>query len=745
MRKLGASAMLVVFGIFVGCAISPQSKETKFLRRGEALREKKDYARALLEFKNAAEAMPRDAEPQYQMGITYLASGSLGSGIASLRKATELNPRHEQAQLKLAEVLTASSNKELVQQAASRLEAVLSASPGNSEANDALALAEWKLGKTEEAIGRLEDTLQKFPSRLQTSVELAQLQLRQKDLASAERVLKQAVASAPQASDAELALGQLYMLANEPKKAETELGKAIQLDPKNGAALMGLAAIQATGNRKEEAEQTYRKLSSLPDPQFKPLHALFLFKIGKRDDALVEFEKLARQDPNDRAARSRLVAAYLALGKDKAAQNLLNSALKENPKDTNALFERADLAFRAGNVAEATTDLYAVLHYNPDFAEAHLMMAAIFKLQGKKQSEQQELGEALRINPALLPARLQLAHSLTGAKQPKAALELLNRTPEGQKRKVGVMAERNWALLATGETKELRASLDEVLPIRHFSEFLLQDALLRMQQRDYGGARTALEEVIAENPEDVRAVRLLADAYLSEKQPAKAEERLKAIVGAHPQSAPLENLLGQWYLSARNPAAARKAFEAACAADPHFVTAQLAMANIDYRERRFDAARQRLLGLLTADPKDPSLLVMLGTVAGGMGDQEEAVRRYRAAVAVDGANVAALNDLAYTLATSDPDAALKYAQTAAELAPDDPSVNDTLGSIYYQKAIYPKAIRYLETAVAKDPTPRREYHLGMSYLRSGQNDQGAKILELALQQDPKLPTTEKGW
>jgi predicted Zn-dependent protease len=266
-----------------------------------------------------------------------------------------------------------------------------------------------------------------------------------------------------------------------------------------------------------------------------------------------------------------------------------------------------------------------------------------------------------------------------------------------------------------------------------------------MQQRDYGGARTALEEVIAENPEDVRAVRLLADAYLSEKQPAKAEERLKAIVGAHPQSAPLENLLGQWYLSARNPAAARKAFEAACAADPHFVTAQLAMANIDYRERRFDAARQRLLGLLTADPKDPSLLVMLGTVAGGMGDQEEAVRRYRAAVAVDGANVAALNDLAYTLATSDPDAALKYAQTAAELAPDDPSVNDTLGSIYYQKAIYPKAIRYLETAVAKDPTPRREYHLGMSYLRSGQNDQGAKILELALQQDPKLPTTEKGW
>ena len=55
-----------------------------------------------------------------------------------------------------------------------------------------------------------------------------------------------------------------------------------------------------------------------------------------------------------------------------------------------------------------------------------------------------------------------------------------------------------------------------------------------------------------------------------------------------------------------------------------------------------------------------------------------------------------------------------------------------------------KVIPVLEE-VKKEPTPRRQFHLAMSYLKSGRRDQGEKTLQLALQQDPKLPVTEKGW
>ena len=89
--------------------------------------------------------------------------------------------------------------------------------------------------------------------------------------------------------------------------------------------------------------------------------------------------------------------------------------------------------------------------------------------------------------------------------------------------------------------------------------------------------------------------------------------------------------------------------------------------------------------------------------------------------------------------------ALKYAQQAADLAPDNAAEEDTLGWIYYRKALYDTAATYLETAVAKEPTPRREFHLAMPYLKSSKRDLGEKTLQLALHQDPKLAATEKGW
>jgi predicted Zn-dependent protease len=112
---------------------------------------------------------------------------------------------------------------------------------------------------------------------------------------------------------------------------------------------------------------------------------------------------------------------------------------------------------------------------------------------------------------------------------------------------------------------------------------------------------------------------------------------------------------------------------------------------------------------------------------------------------VDAANPFALNNLAYDLAVSSPDEALTLAQQAAGHAPDNPSVQDTLGWIYYRKGIYRTAIEHLKAAVDTEPTPKRQFHLAMTYLKYGDRDSGGKLLERALRQDPTLPKTEHGW
>jgi len=55
-----------------GCSLSSKAKEARYLKRAEALLAKKDYARALLELRNAVSAAPKDAEPYYRMGMVCL-------------------------------------------------------------------------------------------------------------------------------------------------------------------------------------------------------------------------------------------------------------------------------------------------------------------------------------------------------------------------------------------------------------------------------------------------------------------------------------------------------------------------------------------------------------------------------------------------------------------------------------------------------------------------------------------------
>ncbi len=79
------------------------------------------------------------------------------------------------------------------------------------------------------------------------------------------------------------------------------------------------------------------------------------------------------------------------------------------------------------------------------------------------------------------------------------------------------------------------------------------------------------------------------------------------------------------------------------------------------------------------------------------------------------------------------------------MAPNDAAVQDTLGWIYYRKGVHRAAVDHLKTAVAKDATPKRQFHLGMSYIKAGDKELGQKTLQAALERDPNLIQTEKGW
>jgi tetratricopeptide (TPR) repeat protein len=377
-----------------------------------------------------------------------------------LLKATGLNPKHVDAQLMLSTLMAASRDLKAVGEAQKRLGAALDLAPDNPDILDVLALARFRLGKPEEAEVELEQALEKLPAHLQSSVNLAKIKLARKDLAGALEVLQKAVKADSQSAAAALALGRLFLFSGRPEQGETEVRRALQIDPKNGPALLTLAEIQFNSGRVNEAERTYREISTLPDKNYKPLHAAFLFQTGQRQAAIAEFEELARQAPDDRAARTRLVAAYSTAGKTADAGRALNVALQKNPKDTEALLQRSRLDMVSGKYADAENALRQVLHFQPDSGEAHYYFSKVHQASGARMNQRRELTEALRFNPNLLAARVELVQLLIASKDAGAALQVASDTPEAQRKTMPAIAARNWALLAVGDNTAARQGID---------------------------------------------------------------------------------------------------------------------------------------------------------------------------------------------------------------------------------------------------------------------------------------------
>ena len=734
---------MVVVSVLSGCSISREARRDKYLALGKTFVAKKDYVRAILEFRNAAQAMPKDAEPYYQIGLAALDSGDIRTCVLSLRKAIQLNPKHAAAQLKLTELM-AMGDQNLAREAESRLRGLMETTPITPEMLNTLAFTELRLGKTADAVQTLEDLLSKNPGELTSAILLARARLAAKDMQGAEKILQKASAAAPNAARPHVVLGEFYRDTNRPSDAEKQLRMALNLEPDNAEALYSLAGILYGLGRMPEAEATFRHLETIDHSPYPFIYALFLLRQGRHDEAIRDFERLAKLHPNDRASRTRLVAAYELVGRTDDAAKVLEQALKKDHRDLDALVQHAELSIGSHKYDDAERDLNSVLQLEPDSAPMHYLLGKVHQARGQALSYRQELSRAVELDPFLLNARLELAQSFIAGHDPKGALDLLDATPTLQKTMPAVIAQRNWALWAGGDMDQMRKGIDAGLAKGRSTDLLLQDALWKLRT---GGspaaARALLVEALKIDPTDIRALSALQQSYELQKQTAQAVGIVKEYAARVPQSAPVQDFLGSLLLSRGDRAGARAAFQAAKADAPHSVQADLALVQVDVADGKLDDAQRRLQGVLSADPGNTTAHLWLSNIEIAKGDHRKASEQLRAVLVTEPDNPQALNNLAYLLAENGNrnqlTEALKYAQRAKELAPDTPAYSDTLGWVLYQQGLYASAIREFESATARRPDAVSKYHLAMAYAKAGDGSRARAELEAALKQNATIP------
>ena len=727
-----------------GCSRDPAKQEAKYLAQGKKFLEKKDYARAIIEFRNAATAMPRDAEPWYQLGLASLAAQQTEQAIIGFRKATELNPKHASAELGLSELMLASRRPEVLQNAVERLNEVLALEPDNADALDALALADLKLKKPDDALKPLHEALDKFPAHVKSAAVLAAVQYSKGDLAGAEETLKTAVAKAPKSVEARLALVELYLLQDRKIDAEAQLQGALQIDPASQPALVTLGRLQLAMGRTADADRTYRTLAALPSGNLSHAHAAFLLQQGKREEAIQELLQLAKAHPGDRQPRLRLVAAYMVSGRGQDAKRYLAEILQKNPKDNDALLLRSRINLDTGHLLEAEQDLQAVRHFLPNSADVHYGLSKVYALRGLEQSRLQELGEVLRINPNVLAVRAELAKAQLSGGQAQAALDTMEAAPQQEKSTIAFLVGRNWALLALNRPEEAQAGIDQGLRVQKAPALLLQRGVLKAMKKDFSAGRHDAEEVLGMDPANLGAVSLAIETSWELKQKEAAFRVLQDTSIKNARSPQIQAFVGQWWQRLGKPADARQAYQTAKGLNPAYTAADLNLAALDMQEGKIEAARSSLSAIVAKEPQNAGAQLLLAGLEYSAKNVPAALAHFRAVVELNPDNVTALNGEAYLVAAQDPDWALKLAQHALDLSPGDPAVADTLGWIYYRKGLYSKAVELLSQSVSKQPTAIRQYHLALSYMKIGDNLHASQNLQQALAKDPKIAESEGG-
>ena len=723
------------------CVSSPEAKSARFIEAGKKMLKNKDTSRAILQFQNAVKATPNNAEAYYQLGLAFLAAKDVPHGIAALKKVLDIDPKNRNANLEMAKLKAITDDKGILQDAEDTLRGILQGTPDDPDALHTLALTELKLGDSEAAIRDLNHAMSAAPQEVLIAGTLAQAKLARGDVKGAEEVLKKAHQQAPASVNAVVLLGRLYMAQNRMPEAEQQLRQALTMDSKDSAALFNLAVVQLRTGRPKEAEDTLRTLSRLPEPTTKSALAIYFFQNGRKDEALKEFERLAKEDPDDRMARTRLVVAYDAVGRRPDAEKLLGAALKKNRKDQEALLQSSEILLAQGKFGEAEADLNQVLHFQPASPEVHYILGKLYQARGETLRFQQELTKALELNPFATQVRLELAHALSQARTAQAALDILDAEPTSEKDSLTFLAARNWALWAKGDMAQFRRGIDQGLSREKSTEFLLQDGMWKLHSGNAAGARKSLEEALKIDPRDVRALSALHESYQMQKQTAMAVEKIKEYAAQEPKSAPVQEFLGTILLARGNTTGARSAFEAAKAADTDSRKDGLSLIQVDLVEGKLDHAQRQLQTFVSNNPGDVTAHLWLANVEVTKGNYKTAVEQYRAVVAAEPDNAEALNNLAYGLAEygGNPNEALKFAQKAKEIAPNSPEYSDTLGWILYRQGLYPSAVREIERATAKGGNAVWEYHLAMAYAKAGEDCRASAVLQSALKRNPRLP------
>jgi tetratricopeptide (TPR) repeat protein len=332
---------IVALLIAAGAACAQSSSPEQLFRDAVAAQQHGDDALAVRKYRELLQRYPDAIEVRANLGAALSTLGRYDEAIVQYRAVLA---KKDNAGLRLNLAL-AYYKKGALREAVQELTALLGAQPGDTRVATLLADCYARLGQDEQAIAVLTPVEAAHPDDLAVAWLLGSALIRaghtRDGLERVDRVARQA-----NRPEAYLLAGQTALKMNEFERARDYAGAALRLNPR----LPGGDTLRGT----------------------------VLSYLGDTQGAIAALRKAVEADPNDFDAQVALGAVMHTERDLDGARQHLQRALQLKPDSTLARYEWARLERTEGHVEAAVKDFEKVVHDDPNWAQPHVELAALY-------------------------------------------------------------------------------------------------------------------------------------------------------------------------------------------------------------------------------------------------------------------------------------------------------------------------------------------------------------------------------
>jgi len=508
-----------------------------------ALAPKKLLASAMLELQNYSSVIDLlqpvvDAHPgnDYKLltllGNAYMLNGEHKKAIIFFEQAVAINADYTGSRTSLALSYYNTGN---LNQAADELASAFINDKQGSNAGAVLATIHLKQNKPAKALGVLKTLVASEPDNLTYLHLLGSAQAMLKDFDSARASFLRLETFAPESVSTQIHLSRLDTLTGNPDKASKRLQAALIM--KNAYTpniMLELAKNEDVANNVKGAIRWAEKARA---EDFKFMEAKsYLIDVYRRTgeyakalEVALESQRVAGHDSLN--TMQTIIELYIALNDYRKAGVWLKNMATLSGFEAQWLYRIAQLQYRINQYREAEYSLQKAVQDQPDFIEAQVALIEI--LTGLNKLNEAET----RI------------HSLEGNFSFKDADRLLGDIAVRRGNTQKAIQHYHQAMLETPSS---------LLTIRLFQAYITDG--------NWKKAISTVKQWLKEHPEDINAREALAEAYLQQNQPSKAQVEYEAILKTQPDSPRLLSNLAYVYSQTGNNNAlssAKKAYELA--------------------------------------------------------------------------------------------------------------------------------------------------------------------------------------